>query len=391
MIARLLFLLALLLPTAAAHADCDTANRYVFSYGDQAAASLAYGSRYTYTARNGAGATQNLTVDLAQNGLSSNIVNARALPEISTLISGPVATQRALVLGGIFSGRTTSLSSGVRVISMTMTFAQPVRDVTFTVHDVDYTANQYRDWMQVTGSSGTPGLTTPFGTSNAASGARTNASSSVELGPSASPVAVTVSQAAGVGASGNNSDTGNVTATFLNPVTSVTLTYGSYPLQSGETVTGQQGLGVSGVTYCPLPSVSVTKTSAPYDTSATGTTRFAIPGADMVYSFVVTNTGGSPVDAASLVLTDILPANVTFFGGDVDGPGPATGPFDFVAGSSGLSLPSGGIAYSSDGGTSYGYQAGASYDPAVKAIRLSPTGSLNANSSVTIRFRARVN
>ena len=390
MIARLLLFLALALTPDMAAADCDTANEYVFNFSDQAAATLAYGSRYTYSARNGAGATQTFTVDLAQNGLTSTAVNARTMPEIGTLVTGANAALRTLTLGGIFGGRTTSVAGSTRVITMTMTFAQPVRDVTLTVHDVDYTVNQFRDWIQVTGSAaGTPLVTTPWGTSNATGAARSSTSSSVLLGTSTSPVAVAVSDAAGTGTSDNNSGTGNVTVSFAQPVTSVTLRYGNYPYQSGENTTGQQAMGISGVWYCPLPRVTITKSSAPYDTA--GTTRFAIPGADVLYTFVLTNSGGSVVDASTLVITDILPAGVTLFGGDVDGTGPATGPFEFTPGTSGLTLPNAGIAYSSNGGTTWTYQAGSSYDASVRGVRLTPSGSLAANSSATIRFRARVN
>lgn len=390
MIARLLLFLALALLPGMAVAECDTANKYVFNFSDRAAATLAYGSRYTYSARNGAGTSEAFTVDLAQAGLTSTLVNSRAMPEIGTLVTGANAALTTLTLGGIFGGRTSSIAGSTRVITMTMTFAQAVRDVTFTVQDVDYTLNQFRDWIQVTGSTaGTPLVTTSWGTSNASGAAKSNTNSSVLLGTSTSPIAVAASDAAGISASDNNSDGGNITVSFAQPVTSVTLRYGNYPYQSGENTTGQQAMGISGVSYCPMPRVAITKSSAPYNSA--GTTRFAIPGADMLYTFVLTNSGGSPVDASTLVITDTLPAGVTFFGGDVDGTGPATGPFDFTPGTSGLTLPNTGIAYSSNGGTTWTYQASTTYDASVKALRLTPSGSLAANSSATIRFRARVN
>ena len=146
-------------------------------------------------------------------------------------------------------------------------------------------------------------------------------------------------------------------------------------------------MGVSTVSFCPMPAVAVAKTSAPYATS--GAARFNAPGADVAYALVVTNSGGSPVDLASLALTDTLPANVTFYNGDYDAASPGMGPFQIVAGSSGLTLPSGSAAYSQNGAT-YGYVPASGYDPSVRAVRVSPTGSLAANSSVTIRFRAQV-
>ena len=388
MIARLILFVFLLASTSAARADCDAANRYVFSFANQSAATLSYGTTYSYTARNGNGATQTVTMTMTQNGLSSTAAAGVTLPAISTLVTGASGAQ-TLTIGGIFSGRTTSLTGTTRVVTLTYNFAEPVRDVSFTLHDVDFASNQFRDWIQVTGSVGTVEMSAPPGNGNSATAARTAAGSTVAFGTLSTPVSLTVSQAAGTSESGNNSDQGNISVSFAAPVTSVTLRYGNYPLTTGESATGQQAIGISGVNYCPLPRISVTKTSTPYLTS--GTDRFAIPGADVIYTFSVANTGGSPVDAATVVLTDVLPTNVTFYGGDVDDGGPATGPFEFTPGSSGLTLPTSGIAYSNNGGISYAYQATTSYDGNVRAIRLTPSGSFAANSSFTVRFRARVN
>lgn len=388
MILRCIAFLLLLSAASAAQADCDTANRYVFSFANQSAAALSYGSSYSYTARNGNGATQTVTMTVTQNGLSSTVAGGVTLPAIGTLVTGASGAQ-TLTLGGIFSGRTTSLAGTTRIVTLTYTFAEAVRDVSFTLYDIDFAANQFRDWIQVTGSAGSPAMSSPPGNGNGTSAARTATGSTVAFGTLSTPISLTVTQAGGTAASGNNSDEGNVDVSFAAPVTSVTLRYGNYPYTTGENTTGQQAIGISGVSYCPLPRITVSKTSTPYLTS--GSNRFAIPGADIIYTFSVANTGGSPVDASTVVLTDILPSNVTFYGGDVDDAGPATGPFEFTPGSSGLTLPTSGIAYSNDGGASYGYQAGTTYDPAVRALRLTPSGSFAANSSFTIRFRARVN
>lgn len=388
MIARLILFVALLAGATAARADCDAANRYVFSFANQSAATLSYGTTYSYTARNGNGATQTVTMALTQNGLSSTVAGGVTLPAIGTLVTGSSLAQ-TLTIGGIFSGRTTSLTGTTRIVTLTYTFAEPVRDVAFTLYDVDFASNQFRDWIQVTGSAGTPEMASPPGNGNGATAPRTATGSTVVFGAASTPVSVTATQAAGTTAAGNNSDEGTINVSFAAPVTSVTLRYGNYPYVTGENTTGQQAIGISGVSYCPLPRISVTKTSTPYLT--TGTNRFAIPGADVIYTFSVANTGGSPVDASTVVLTDVLPANVTFYGGDIDDGGPANGPFEFNAGTSGLTLPASGIAYSNNGGTSYAYQATTSYDANVRAIRLTPSGSFAANSSFTVRFRARVN
>lgn len=171
-------------------------------------------------------------------------------------------------------------------------------------------------------------------------------------------------------------------------MTSVTLRYGNYPGQTGETVTGEQWLSRHDISFCPMPSVSISKTSVPYAT--TGVDRFRAPGSDVAYALTVTNTGGSPADLASLVLFDTLPANVTFYNGDYDAAAPGMGPFQLAAGTSGVTLPAGSVPYSLDG-TTYTTTGAAGYAPLVRYIRLAPAGSLAANSSVTVRFRARIN
>ena len=174
-------------------------------------------------------------------------------------------------------------------------------------------------------------------------------------------------------------------------MTSITISYGNYPLQSGESTTGQQRVGISQVRFCPMPAIAVAKTSAPFVTTAGSPDRFNAPGSDVAYTLTVTNSGGSPVDLGSLVLTDVLPTNMTFYNGDYDAAVPGMGPFQLTAGSSGVTLPTSGRAYSNNNGSTYAYAPTAGYDANVDAVRLTPSGTMAANSSFTIRFRARIN
>ena len=378
-----------LIPAAPAYADCPATNQYSFLFANRAAASLAYGSTYSYTASTTGGASQSFTTTIVQNGMSSTSVNGTALPAIGTLITGPDATKNDLVVGGTFSGRATDIASGTRTATVTFTFATPVRDFTITVHDIDFAANQYRDWLMITGTAAattyTPGMVTPWGNSNATGGMRTNAGSSATLGPSTTPVTITATQAVGSGASGNNSDTGTVTASFAQPVTSVTVRYANAPLTSGETTTGQQGMGIQGFSYCPMPQLTLVKTSAPVS-GALG--AYNLPGQDVRYTFTVTNSGGSPVDAASIILADVLPANFTFRNAVLDAPSGL--PFELSAGSSSVSLAIGSGTYSNNGGSTYAYTPASGYDGAVNAIRVTPSGSMAANSSFSVSFVGRI-
>lgn len=388
----LLALLALALPGSAS-ASCSAANQYNFSFANQAAATLNYANTYTFTANSTALGNQNFTVDWFVNGTSSTVVAGAQMPAISNLITDGIVTNN-LVVGAIFSGRTVDVSSNTRVIVTRFNFASPIRDFTVQLNDVDFTTNQFRDWIQINGINGAsnydPALSTPFGTNNTVAGPHSNASSSQLIGATATPLALTIRQTGGTGTSGNNSTTGTLTATFAQPVTQVEIRYGNYPFSAGETTTGQQAVGIQSISYCPMPVLTVTKSSAPFSSIATDPNRFNIPGADQIYTLTVANSNSSPVDVGTMVLTDPLPSAMTFYNGDIDDAGPLTTNFEFVPGTSGLTFSGANLGYSNNGGASYTYTPAAGYDPAVNAIRLSPQGTMAANSSFSIKFRTRI-
>jgi uncharacterized repeat protein (TIGR01451 family) len=375
-----------------AHAVCPAANQFNFNFSTPAAATLAYGSTFTYTATSTTLGSANFTVGFTQNGLSSTTVGGEVRPNLSASHNGG-GTNRALVVGGILSARTANITSATRVMVTTFTFPTPVRDVSILMHDVDFLNNQFRDWIHIIGANGAatyvPTITTPFGqTNNTAT--LTNASSSLKLGPSATAPATTIQQAVGIGDSNNNSTTGNLNLSFIQPVTSVQIRYGNFPLQAGETATGQQAFAISAVSWCPMPRLTFAKTSAPFITAAADPRRFNAPGSDVIYSLTLTNSNSSPVDLNQVIFTDPLPAQVSFFNGDIDDAGPLTNNFEFIPGTSGLTFAPANLTYSNNGGTSYVYTPVAGVDPLVTAIRLNPQGIMAANSSFTLRFRARI-
>ena len=390
----LLAALPLLLASLPAQAACDSNNTYNFAFSSVANASLNYANTYTYTATNPLGATRNFTIGFATNGLSSIQVNSENMPQISTDLTTSTGA-KTLQIGGVFSGRTSSITSNTRTIRTTLTFPVPVRDIIINTHDVDYALDQFRDWLHISGTNGAstyvPALSSPAGNSN--TGTRTNGNSSVTFGTFGTPYNISSNE--GVGTSDSNNatdDTGDIIISFPQPVTSVTIRYGNFPyIGSSDNSTGQQFFGISRVRFCPMPALAVAKTSAPYVTTAGSPDRFNAPGSDVAYTLTVTNSGGSPVDLSSLVLTDVLPPNVTFYNGDYNAGSPGMGPFELTAGSSGVTLPAAGRAYSNNNGSTYVYAPAAGYDANVDALRLTPTGSMAANSSFTIRFRARIN
>ena len=123
------------------------------------------------------------------------------------------------------------------------------------------------------------------------------------------------------------------------------------------------------VTAFVSPVISAAKTVA--------ATSYFLPGDGATYTISASNTGG-PVPADTIVLTDSLPPEVTF-----DGNVPVTFSDDASL-ASGLSCCTAGqIAFSdtTSGTPVFGYTPIGPLDPAVRHIRIAPSGSMRAGSS----------
>lgn len=374
---RGVILLAAAVAAAPASAECDAANAFRLDWNSRPQASQAYGTTYNYNVANGVAANRTFTVLSTANGLATNQVGGIVTPVIGPINEATTGTgQHTYTIGGRFTARTPSITGATRVAVATFTFPAPVRDVSFRVHDIDFRANEYRDWVRIVGRNGAaaylPLITRP-------------AASTVRIGPSGVVPVVAAGDLLGASESQEEQDIGTVTVSFAQPITSFEVRYGNYPLQAGETATGQQWVSIHDIGFCPMPAVVVTKASLPF--ASAGPDRFNTPGSDVVYSLTVTNNGGSPVDMTTIVLTDVLPARTSFYNGDFDPAVSGSGPFQISAGVSGVTL--GSAAYSNGGG-SYTYTPAAGYDPIVRGIRVTPSGKMAANSSFTIRFRARI-
>ena len=175
--------LSCLLAGQPAWAVCSAANQYNFNFSSQAAATLAYGSNYNYNATSTALGTQAFNVAFAQFNLSSTTVGGEVRPNLSASHNGG-GTVIALVVGGVLPSRTATITANTRVMVTTFTFATAVRDVSILMHDVDFGADQFRDWIHIIGRNGastyTPALSTPFGQANV-TGPFTNGSSSLKV------------------------------------------------------------------------------------------------------------------------------------------------------------------------------------------------------------------
>ncbi len=162
---------------------------------------------------------------------------------------------------------------------------------------------------------------------------------------------------------------------------------------------------VSAMLTAEGPALAAVKSSVtlsdPYNG---GSNPKAIPGAFVLYTIVVTNSGLGRIDADTVLVLDALAASTGLRVGDIGAPG--SGPVSFVDGSpaSGLtysfvSLASAAddVSFSNDGGATFSYvplpDAGG-VDEAVTHIRIEPSGSMNGsgggNPSFTVSFRVRI-
>jgi trimeric autotransporter adhesin len=171
-------------------------------------------------------------------------------------------------------------------------------------------------------------------------------------------------------------------------------------------VTGFEGaegtvddLGVGSFTVViPQPSLTILKSSTViWDPVNITSNPKRIPLAVVRYDVSVTNSGPGTVDSGTLVITDPLPAGGAMYVSTALGP-----PIEFADGTpaSGLALSyPANVTYSSTGAAGpWAYTPvpdADGFDPAVRAVRIAPTGVMSAasggNPSFTVRFRVRIN
>ncbi|MEM7100152.1 MAG: hypothetical protein AAF541_17925 [Pseudomonadota bacterium] len=131
------------------------------------------------------------------------------------------------------------------------------------------------------------------------------------------------------------------------------------------------------------------------------TDPFAIPGGWMIYELTVTNNGIGVPDDNSLVISDSLDVNTTFFAGDFDGGG---SPFVFTNGTgaqdSGLSLPFNALGDIADGvefldGLSSSITPNPDFDEDVREFVITFPGQMAGSSDAgsptfSIEYRVRL-
>jgi uncharacterized repeat protein (TIGR01451 family) len=132
--------------------------------------------------------------------------------------------------------------------------------------------------------------------------------------------------------------------------------------------------------------LAVTKTSATFVPN-----EFSLPGNDMLYTISVTNSGGV-IDSGSIVVTDILPAEIDLYYG-TGSPSPVTFTDGSGAAATGLICCSAAnIAYLDAGGLVVSPTTG--YASNVRQLRISPSGTMPSGlatpTSFQLSFRARI-
>lgn len=146
-----------------------------------------------------------------------------------------------------------------------------------------------------------------------------------------------------------------------------------------------------------IQPVSVTKTSQVWNPGAAS--AFATPGNDIRYQIVISKPASAGLTKNSLFVVDSLPADVSFYNGDVDDGGPETTAIGFSQIGSGVVFNyASDVRFSSSVSPPGNFAActyvpSAGYDPNVRHICLNPKGALLGSSSAvsfTVFFRAQI-
>lgn len=202
--------------------------------------------------------------------------------------------------------------------------------------------------------------------------------------------------------------TGSCTIT-VNVTAAVAGAYNNTSSAVGSTNSGTGGTA-SATLIVALPSLTVAKTVLLVSDPINGAANpKAIPGAIVMYSIQVTNSGAGTADNNTTVIDDPIPTNSTLFVGDLGSAG--SGPVAFVDGTppaaSGLTYTFTSLANGADD-VSFSNIAGCAtftytpvpdingFDASVTCIRINPKGLFAAasggnNPNFQVRFRVRVN
>jgi uncharacterized repeat protein (TIGR01451 family) len=266
-------------------------------------------------------------------------------------------------------------TSDVSTTVITMPGAVP--GAQFKLFDVDFGSGSYADKVTVTGTfNGLP--VTPT---------MTNGISNYVVGNTAIGDA---------GATDTTAD-GTVTVTFASAVDTITVVYGNHTTAPANP--GNQWMSIHDITFCkPQVALALTKVTAVYDDSVNPV--FATPGNDVTYTIALSNSGTGSVTSDTVFIVDPLPAQLTFFNGDANGPLAGTDPVLFTDAGSNLTYNyATDVGYAQTAPANFAactYTPAAGYDPLVRYICVNPKGRMTGKSGATtpgfsVAFRAKIN
>lgn len=315
-----------------------------------------------------AGEDLRVTISGATGSLLTDPETGAQTPVTSTYYTGGQGlSQEGLFSLANYPNNTSTVSYTIDVGDLTSGGVNNgVGEMQFSLFDVDFGTGSFQDLLTITATNGTNSVTPIINTS-----AANNTSGNT---------------ATGQAAAGKDTADGTVTVTFLQRVTSVTISYGSGPLS--PTNPNNQGVALYDILTCPttVAVLQANKTNRIHDD------LYALPGNDVIYTIGVSNVGTGPTDDDSIVLIDSMPSEVAFYRGPL-----ATDAVTFTeTGVTGLDF-----VYSRDVGYSNAaakpanfsqctYVPTAGYDAAVTFICFNPKDALAAGTSFDLEFRARI-
>jgi uncharacterized repeat protein (TIGR01451 family) len=161
-------------------------------------------------------------------------------------------------------------------------------------------------------------------------------------------------------------------------------------VEGTEGTVSDYGLASFRVGYPDITLVKMVETSS---------NPYAIPGTEMLYTIIATNSGGGATDLGTVVVTDPIPANTALVVSGapvvfIDGATSSGLSFNFV----GLDDASDSVSFSNNGGASYIYTPTPdvnNVDDTITHLRITPGGQFNGSDgtnhpSFTLRFKVRV-
>lgn len=213
---------------------------------------------------------------------------------------GQSPAEQTVVTGGLAGAgqslfQLTDMPNTSAVAETTITLPTAVPGLQMRIWDIDYAAGQFADRITVTGTFNGAGATPTL----------TNGVANYVIGNSAY----------GDATSADTSSNGNIWITFTSPVDTIVITYGNHALAPANP--GQQAIAIHDITFCrPVATLSIAKTSSVISDPTNGATDpKMIPGAVVQYCILASNSGSATT--TSIVVTDTLPANVTYVTGSM--------------------------------------------------------------------------